>query len=200
MKPRPLLLFAPGAGAPSSSPWMKRFAERFAKFARVVAFDYPYMKSGRRAPDPLPRLIDAHRAALEAARRDHDGPVFLVGKSMGGRVGCHLASTASVDGLVCLGYPLRGQSGKLRDQVLLELVTPICFVQGSRDSLCPLDTLAEVRARMIAPNELFVVEGGNHSLELGKKALDRLGTTQSELEADLCARIRRFIEGGPPKP
>ena len=192
-RPRPLIVFAHGAGASSSSAWMQRYREGLSRFAAVVTFDYPYMAAGRRSPDPLPRLLEAHREALTQARARHRGPVFLAGKSMGGRVGCHLSSSEPVDGLVCLGYPLRGQSGKLRDQVLLDLTAPVLFVQGSRDALCPLDELAKVRHRMNAPNELFVVEGGNHSLELGKRELARRGITQQELDASVCARIEKWL-------
>ena len=38
--------------------------------------------------------------------RDFDGPVVLIGKSMGSRIGCHLALEEDVAALVCLGYPL----------------------------------------------------------------------------------------------
>ena len=58
----------------------------------------------------------------------------------------------------------------MRDEVLIALRTPILFVQGSRDSLCPLPTLAAVRARMTAPSTLLVVDGGNHSLEVSAAA------------------------------
>ena len=41
-----------------------------------------------------------------------------------------------------------GDRAKLRDQVLLSLGTPMLFVQGTRDKLCPLDLLADgARAR-----------------------------------------------------
>jgi hypothetical protein len=84
-----LFLFAHGAGAPSSHPWMLRWAELLTTIGNVAAFDYPYLAEGRKRPDPLPKLIEAHRAALEKARQSHAGPVVLIGKSMGGRVGCH---------------------------------------------------------------------------------------------------------------
>ena len=69
---------------------MLRWAELLTTIGNVVAFDYPYLAEGRKRPDPLPKLIEAHRAALEKARQSHAGPVVLIGKSMGGRVGCHL--------------------------------------------------------------------------------------------------------------
>ncbi|HEV3410210.1 MAG TPA: alpha/beta fold hydrolase, partial [Chthoniobacterales bacterium] len=91
MTTQPLFLFAPGAGAPSSSAWMRRWVGRLETLGRVATFDYDYMRAGSRRPDPLPRLIAAHRAALAEARREGDGPVALIGKSMGGRVGCHVS-------------------------------------------------------------------------------------------------------------
>ena len=161
---RPLLLFAPGAGAPSSHPWMQQWAQRLAILGDVRLFDYSYALEGRKRPDPLPVLMAAHRRALIAARQPEQ-KVILAGKSMGGRIGCHLSLQEKVDGLVCFGYPLCGGGDleKMRDQVLRELTTPILFVQGTRDPLCPLDVLESVRKRMQATNILHLVEGGNHS-------------------------------------
>jgi len=190
---RPLILFAPGAGAPSSSPWMSAWAERLGTVGEVVRLDYPYALAGRRSPDRLPVLVEAHRAALAAARAGRSGPVVLAGKSMGSRVGCHVALEARVDALVCLGYPLRGVRGELRSEVLLALRTPILFVEGSRDALCPLDALEEVRRRMRAPSALHVVEGGNHSLEVGVRALRAAGETQADVDARALEAIAAFL-------
>ena len=190
---RPLLLFAPGAGAPSSSPWMSAWAERLGTIGDVLRLDYPYALAGRRSPDRLPVLVEAHRAALAAARAGRRGPVVLAGKSMGSRVGCHVALEERVDALVCLGYPLRGVRGELRSEVLLALRTPILFVEGSRDALCPLDALEEVRRRMRAPSALHVVEGGNHSLEVGVRALRAAGETQADVDARALAAIAAFL-------
>src|SRR5208337_4296274 len=141
---------------------MRAFAGVLAQLGPVRPFDYPYMREGKKRPDPLPRLVEAHRLALAALRSAHAGPIVLVGKSMGGRVGCHVALVEPVAAVVCLGYPLcgGGDPSKLRDEVLLALTTPALFVQGTRDKLCPLDLLEAVRRRMTAPSELHVVEGG----------------------------------------
>lgn len=193
---RPLILFAPGAGAPSTSPWMAAWKTRLETFATVVPFDYPYMLARRRAPDPLSRLIAAHREALAAARAGHEGPLFLAGKSMGSRVGCHLSLEQEVDGLVCFGYPLKGAGAKaaIRDEVLRALTTRILFVQGTRDPLCPLELLNQVRAQMTAPNELFVVDGGDHSLGVQKGELKRRGETQETVDAGILRTVQEFIE------
>ena len=183
-------LLAHGAGAPCSSAWMQRYAALLGALGSVRAFDYPYMRGGaRQAPDKLEALVAAHAVELEGLRRESapGDKLLLAGKSMGGRVGCHLAAAASkaaqvsAAGLVCFGYPLRGQNGKLRDEVLLALRTPVLFVQGTRDTLCALPELEQVRRRMTARNELFVVEGGDHSLEITKTLLKQRGVTQAEV-------------------
>jgi uncharacterized protein len=195
MIPKPLLLFAPGAGAPSSHAWMRAWAERLSGIGNVQTFDYDYMREGRRRPDPPSLLIAAHRRALRDARKDDTQPVILIGKSMGGRIGCHVALEESVVGLVCMGYPLcgAGDPKRLRDKVLRDLRTPILFVQGTRDPLCPLDLLENVRREMAAPNFLHLVEGGDHSLIVKKTLLKVAGETQDQVDARVLAAIAQFV-------
>jgi uncharacterized protein len=195
MADRIAFLLAPGAGAPSSHPRMRAFARLIGTLGPVEPFDYPYTIEGRKRPDPLQKLIAAHRAALASLRAKHDGPVALAGKSMGGRVGCHVALVDPVEAVICLGYPLRagGDRAKLRDEVLLELRTPILFVQGSRDPLCPLDLLADVRKRMRAPSALCVVDDADHSLLVAKRALKARGATQDQADEAWLKVIAAFL-------
>jgi uncharacterized protein len=192
----PAFLLAPGAGAPSSHPRMRTFARLLGSIGPVEPFDYPYALEGRKRPDPLPKLIEAHRAALAALRAKHEGPIVLAGKSMGGRVGCHVALIEKVEAVICFGYPLcgAGDRSKLRDQVLLELKAPILFVQGTRDALCPLELLEGVRKRMRAPSTLYVVDGGDHSLLLAKATLKAVGSTQEEADDGVRTAIARFLK------
>ena len=64
----PLFVFAHGAGAPSSHPWMQRWLGRLATIGTVTPFDYPYIKNSRKVPDRLPKLVADHREALNQAR------------------------------------------------------------------------------------------------------------------------------------
>jgi predicted alpha/beta-hydrolase family hydrolase len=169
---------------------MQRWKQLLEQIGPVQTFDYDYMRRGSRRPDRLPEVIGAHRAALAEARQSHEGQIILIGKSMGGRIGCHLSLEEKADALVCLGYPLcgGGDPTKLRDKVLREITTPILFVQGTRDPLCPLDLLEQVRVEMSAPNELFVVEGGDHSLTVPKKQEPQAGVNARILE-----KIGQFV-------
>jgi predicted alpha/beta-hydrolase family hydrolase len=192
---KPSFLFAPGAGAPSINPWMQKWKQYLQTLGEVVLFDYDYMREGRKRPDPPSQLIAAHRRALVQLREKTSGQIFLIGKSMGGRIGCHLSLEEKVAGLICLGYPLcaMGDRTKLRDKVLRELQTPILFVQGTRDPLCPLDLLNEVHKEMTAPNSLYLVEGGDHSLRLTKRELEAAGETQTAVDDKILAAISQFV-------
>jgi len=192
---KPSFLFAPGAGAPSINPWMQKWKQYLLTIGEVMLFDYDYMREGRRRPDPLPQLMAAHRQALVELRQKISGQVFLIGKSMGGRIGCHVSLEEGVAGLICLGYPLcaMGDRTKLRDKVLRELQTQILFVQGTRDPLCPLDLLQQIRSEMQPPNELYIVEGGDHSLKVSKKLLEANGETQERVDERILQAIAKFV-------
>ena len=195
-----LLLFAPGAGKPSSSDWMTRWAgylDGIVDGARVVRFDYPYAREGRKRPDRHPKLLDAHEVALEQHRQPGE-PVVLIGKSMGSRIGCHLAAERIPDitALVCLGYPLAsmGNRDKLRTAVLEATRHPVLFVQGTRDRLCPLDLLEPARAAMSVETALHVVEAGDHSLQVTKTWMKQTGLTQEDADASAVDAIRGFLQ------
>src|SRR5438105_15760615 len=123
---KPSFLFAPGAGAPSINPWMQKWKRYLLTIGEVILFDYDYLREGRTRPDPLPQLLAAHRRALVALRGTAFGGIFLVGKRMCGRIGCHLSLEEKVAGLIWLGYPLRGGGCRaiLRGKVARELQRP----------------------------------------------------------------------------
>jgi predicted alpha/beta-hydrolase family hydrolase len=174
---------------------MQRWKDRLSRLGEVTTFDYYYMLERRKRPDPLPQLIAAHREAV-ATVRVSGKPLILIGKSMGGRIGCHVSLAESISGLICLGYPLcgGGNRSKLRDKILRELTTPVVFVQGTRDPLCPVDLLQSVRAEMRAPNTLHSVEGGDHSLLVRKTDLKRLATTQQAIDDQILETIAEFVQ------
>jgi predicted alpha/beta-hydrolase family hydrolase len=176
---------------------MQNWKRRLSEIGDVETFDYNYMREGRKRPDPLVKLIASHREALSDARKQHPAEsTILVGKSMGGRVGCHLSLEEKVDGLICLGYPLcaMGDRTKLRDEVLRALNTPILFVQGTRDPLCPLDLFDRVRAEMKTQNVLHVVEGGDHSLRVLKRQLQATSRTQEDIDQQIFKAIAGFVD------
>ncbi|KAF7150237.1 hypothetical protein RHSIM_Rhsim02G0241900 [Rhododendron simsii] len=196
----PVVVFAHGAGAPSSSDWMIRWKELLAKALQaveVVTFDYPYISGGKRgAPPKAEKLVDFHAEVAKKALAKYAGhPLILVGKSMGSRVSCMVAGEEGVDvsAVVCLGYPLKGMNGAVRDETLLQLTVPTMFVQGSKDGFCPLEKLEPVRKKMKFVNELHVIEGGDHSFKIAKKHLLSKGSTQEEAEDQAVRAIAKFV-------
>ncbi|KEH21210.1 putative KAT8 regulatory NSL complex subunit 3/Testis-expressed sequence 30 protein [Medicago truncatula] len=199
-QPSPVVIFAHGAGAPSSSDWMLRWKSMLKETlhaADVVTFDYPYMSGGKkRAPPKAEKLVEFHSNIVKETATKYPGhPLILAGKSMGSRVGCMVASMEdiNVSAVLCLGYPLKGINGAVRDDTLLQLTVPTMFVQGSKDGLCPLEKLETTRKKMKALNELHVIDGGDHSFKIGKKHLQANGSTQDEAEVAAVKAIAAFI-------
>lgn len=170
---------------------MRAWAHRLGVVGDVVAFDYDYRREGRKAPDRLPKLIAAHRAALAAARVA-GRPVVLIGRSMGSRVGLHVAAVDAIDAAVCLAYPLVGANGALRDAALRDAPVPVVLVQGTRDPMAPLDALRAVVADRARPTRLHVVDGADHALEIGGPSAAR-EARQAAVDAAIVAEIRTAL-------
>ena len=83
---------------------------------------------------------------------------------------------------------------KMRDQVLRDLTTPILFIQGTWDKLCPLNVLQTVRAEIKAPNELHVVEERDHSLLVTKRWLKAHEQTQEDVDQAISKTIGSFLD------
>ncbi|MDQ3660603.1 MAG: dienelactone hydrolase family protein [Actinomycetota bacterium] len=167
-------VMAPGAGGGIKSRFMTAIAAGIAGTGvRVCRFNFSYFEQGRRSPDRAPVLEDTYLAVVAHVREQHSGPLALGGKSMGGRIASHIVSSGEpADGLFFLGYPLHppGRPDRMRDAHLYAIEVPMLFVEGTRDPFCPLETLAPVRDRLRAENELVVIEDGNHSLEVRKSS------------------------------
>jgi uncharacterized protein len=165
------LVVGHGAGAGQNSPFMVRTAEGLA--ARGIAaatFDFPYMTARRSVPDRPPVLEQAWRDAVDAARREFGGlPLFIGGKSMGGRIASQVASQGvdGLSGLVFLGYPLHppGKPLQRRDAHLPAIREPMLFVQGSRDAFGTSDEIRELLDRLQRA-EMHEVGGGDHSFKV----------------------------------
>jgi uncharacterized protein len=165
------VVVAHGAGGGQNTGFMVRTAEGLAARGIVTAtFDFPYMSAGKSVPDKPPVLEQAWRAAIERARVEMAGvPLFIGGKSMGGRMASHVASQGcpGLAGLVFLGYPLHppGKPEQRRDAHLPAIAEPMLFVQGSRDAF---GTAEEIRALLsrLRRATLHEVPGGDHSFKV----------------------------------
>lgn len=174
---RPTLLFAHGAGAPMDTPWMTSLAERLAgRELRVARFEFTYMaerrKGGPKRPPPrMDVLCQEYLNAVETITRE--GPLFIAGKSMGGRVASLIADelymARKIDGLLCLGYPFhpRGKPEKLRTEHLETLATPTLICQGTRDPLGSEEDVAQYALSELI--QLHWLPDGDHDLKPRKR-------------------------------
>jgi predicted alpha/beta-hydrolase family hydrolase len=151
---------------------MIRAASGFAERGIATAtFDFPYMSTGRKVPDKAPVLEAAWRDAVESARREFSGlPLYIGGKSMGGRIASHIASqggAGALAGLVFLGYPLHppGRLEQRRDQHLPAIGERMLFVQGSRDAFGSADEIRQLLPAL-QHAELHEIAGGDHSFKV----------------------------------
>jgi predicted alpha/beta-hydrolase family hydrolase len=98
------------------SPFMAAIAGGLAQQGwRVLRFEFPYMarqrSTGRRqGPDRMSVLQEAFRQQVRLERGEQpERPLFIGGKSMGGRVASllvdELAASEGVRACLCLGYP-----------------------------------------------------------------------------------------------
>ena len=173
------LVLAHGAGAGQKSAWMMKAAQALAdRGISCATFDFPYITAGRKVPDKAPALEAHWRAVLEEARQAFGAlPLFIGGKSMGGRIASQVAAEGieGVRGLVFFGYPLHppGQPAKRRDVHLPRIPQPMLFIQGSADTF---GNQAEMEALVPTLHRatLQVVSGGDHSLKVkgGAKAVE----------------------------
>lgn len=186
------IVLAHGAGVGQDHPWMVTMRTALAAGGLpTMTFNYAYTEAGRRAPDRPPKLLAVHGAAL-ARMREYVPAVVLAGKSMGGRIASHLASTIddAVAGLVYYGYPLvpMGKGEPRPTDHLDDLAAPQLFFAGTRDRLSPPELIEEVARRL--PNaRLIVLEGGDHSFRLPKSS----GRSSDEVLTYVAAQTAQWV-------
>jgi hypothetical protein len=192
------LILAHGAGAGQRSGFMVAAAKALAARDILTAtFDFPYIAEKRKVPDKAPVLEAAWRAAVgESSRlKEFAGlPLFIGGKSMGGRIASQVAADNSlpISGLVYLGYPLHppGKPDQRRDRHLPSIQAPMLFVQGSKDAFGTSD---EIRALLPLLNRsamLHEVDGGDHSF----KVPARSGRTAAAVLEDVFDTVAAFVK------
>lgn len=185
---RAIYVLAHGAGAGMRHPFLATIAQRLAERGiATLRYQFPYMETRRSRPDPPAVAAATVRAAVQEAGRLAPGlPLFAGGKSFGGR----MTSTAQADeplpgvrGLVFLGFPLHppGRPGSERAEHLAQVQIPMLFLQGTRDDFADLALLRPIVERLGQRATLHLVEGGDHSF----KVLKRAGRTADEVMTEL---------------
>lgn len=193
------LILAHGSGQSADSPFMTEFAESVTgdgSATRVLRFNFPYMlkiqEEGKmRPPDRAPVLEQSYREAVQQVRNSSPAgqPIFIGGKSLGGRIATMIATGLEVDGVVCLGYPFHppGKPDRLRTDHFTDLSCPVLVCQGQRDSF---GNASEVDGYNLPANfEICWIKDGDHSFKPRKSS----GVSQND-NIDRAARAtRKFL-------
>ena len=175
-QPKALLVLAHGAGADMNHDFMQEVALLLNnEGVNVLRFNFPYMvKRGvdgkRRPPDRMPKLLECFMSVLSSI--ESKLPIFIGGKSMGGRVAATLLNeTASqenftkIRGGICLGYPFHPQKkpDKLRLEPLQLTQKKVLIVQGERDALGSKEEIADYQLSTYC--QLHFLADGDHNLK-----------------------------------
>ena len=193
---RACFVFAHGAGAGMTHPFMETFATGLGE--RGVAslrYQFPYMEKGSRRPDPPAIAQAAVRAAVAEAGLSCPGlPLIAGGKSFGGRMTSQAqasAPLAGVRGLAFLGFPLHpaGKPSSDRARHLAEVHVPMLFMQGTRDKLAELARMEPVVTSLGPSASLHLVREADHSFHV----LARSGRNDREVMKEILDTFSTWI-------
>jgi len=174
------LILAHGAGAGINSTFMETFQKKIAELGiRVTEFNFNYKQAGKKAPSTRKVLENELNASGQNI------PIFIGGKSMGGRIASYIVTEfEELRGLVFLGYPLHpsGKTEKLRSEHLCKISKPMLFISGTKDRLAQLDLLKKTIDNLGKNATLYLVENGDHSLQVPKKHGSTMDVWQQSCE------------------
>jgi uncharacterized protein len=188
-------VFGHGAGAGMNHSFMSDLSTALsARNIGTLRYQFPYMESGSRRPDP-PALCHATiRAAIATAQQHAPGVALIAGgKSFGGRMTSQAQAAkplADVKGLVFVGFPLHPakKPASERGTHLSDVKIPMLFLQGTRDELADLTLLEPLVERLGTPATLQKIEGADHSFHV----LARSGRNDREVLEQLADTIARW--------
>lgn len=174
------LILGHGAGAGKEHEFMQDMAnELVAQNISTVLFNFPYMQTikatgKRRPPDKADKLMSHFTAVIETCSKDnsalHNLPVFIGGKSMGGRMATMVyEGISNVKGAIALGYPFHppGKPEKTRTEHLLTAAKPLLIIQGERDTFGTKSEIesGEENYALSSIIECVFLEDGDHSFK-----------------------------------
>ena len=173
--PKYILLLAHGAGAGIFNKFLNKIASGIAdKNGIVLRFNFPYMENGKKLPGrPQPNIKTVGGVISYVKKEYPQLPVFLSGKSYGGRICSHWIeqNTANeIKGIIYFGFPLHapGKKSIERANHLYAISVPQLFIQGTRDALADLSLIKEVISKCPKAYSLFI-EHADHSFNISQK-------------------------------
>jgi len=162
----------------------------------TLRYQFPYIEERRRVPDKPEVLMAAVAAAVDRARETApELPLLAGGKSMGGRMTSQAFAEGllePVKGLVFFGFPLHppNRPGTKRAEHLAKVNVPMLFLEGTRDTLADLTLLRPICEKLGSRATLHIIEEGDHSFHVLKKA----GKTDAEVIKELAETTAAWAE------
>jgi predicted alpha/beta-hydrolase family hydrolase len=176
-KPKAVLVLAHGAGAGMNHPFMQSLCDELAALGiATLRFNFPFTENKKGRPDVPPVAHATIEAAMAATAKEFKGvPLFVGGKSFGGRMSSQLMALKNVEGvsgLVFVGFPLHqpGNPSIERAEHLKEVKVPMLFLQGTRDALADIKMIKQVTGKLKLAT-LVEFENADHSFKAPKQNL-----------------------------
>ncbi|WP_233520499.1 alpha/beta family hydrolase [Flocculibacter collagenilyticus] len=202
-------IFAHGAGADMASDFMEQIAIALqAANINVIRFNFPYMQQRmidgkKRPPNKAEVLLSAYQAIIDQVQQgevsgvDKHLPLFVGGKSMGGRMSTLLPSSYSdtLSGIVVFGYPFHppGKPDKLRTEHLAAFQSKLLILQGERDTF---GNESEIQSYSLSNNIILsFLKDGDHSFKPRKAS----GLTLEHNIQQAVERTIKFIKADLPE-
>jgi predicted alpha/beta-hydrolase family hydrolase len=159
----------------------------------VIRFNFEYMQKAivlekRYPPDRIDKLCAYYHKIISEV--SDTLPLFIGGKSMGGRVSTMILEQSNAKAAVCFGYPFHppGKLEKLRIEHLKDISKPFLVLQGERDSF---GSRAEISQYPLAETvKCHFLPDGDHSLKPRKSS----GFTQTQNINEATAMAVKFIK------
>jgi predicted alpha/beta-hydrolase family hydrolase len=196
------VILAHGAGSDLSDPLVEHLHRELTERRYLcLRFNFPFAQAQKpgakkRRPDSMQVLRRTYRAAVASLARDPTAApahLFLAGMGLGAQAAAELSvSRVRADGVILLGHPLHpvGKPEKVQADQLYRVVSPMLFIQGTRDRHCDVETLRRTLSRIGAPTTLHLAEEADHHFKVLKKS----GRTDEEVRDQLLGVIDAWIE------
>lgn len=174
-KSKCIITLAHGAGAGMHHIFMVALANSLAESnIATLRFNFPFTENKKRRPDTPAVAHQTIEAAILKAKELFAGlPLFVSGKSFGGRMSSQYLSThydVNVTGIIFYGFPLhpQGKPSIERAAHLKDVKVPMLFLQGTRDELATWNLMESV-CSSLPMAELIKIEGADHAFKAGKQ-------------------------------
>jgi uncharacterized protein len=194
-KPVARLLLSHGAGASVRSDFCLQLAAELAALGiEVWGFNFAYMEKTlagtRQLPPKMPVLVA--ELVAQISQMATDLPLWIAGKSMGGRVATLLAASdllsATVKGVIVFGYPFHPpKKDSWRTEHFIDLKRSVLVLQGERD---PFGSSEELAGKSWPLIDLKWLPSGDHDFVPLKKS----GLSQQQLIEQSASLSRSFID------